>query len=376
MKLIKKVKREFSYNLGLGYAPTPESITIEVNYNCMFRCKICQLWTKKYSSVRISNNRVLSKSEMENLIEEFSSLEVYSLYFCGGEPFLRDDFLDIVTYSKYKNMHCFTISNGYLISEDLARSIVLSGIDVIGISLDAANRELHDGIRGVKGAFDHAVKAIRLIKKMKEKYVTNTPEVFINCTVVSTNFMTLPELVDLSLSLGITRIDFHYLSVVDQNTVDQTNQEMRERVVGVHSFANIPDNLLLQKKEIDKLKFIITSIKKKSGTKVKCNFDSALLNGNKDSLLKGTFPVKRCNMTWRSAMITPIGDVVPCAMLTEYKMGNIREKSFREIWNNESAQKIRKVLHRKLPSICQKCCMIHKSIPSLWERTRNKLLRQ
>ena len=60
MQLIKSLKREISYHLGLGYAPPPESVTIEVDYSCMFRCKMCQMWTKDFKTSRIGNNKILS----------------------------------------------------------------------------------------------------------------------------------------------------------------------------------------------------------------------------------------------------------------------------------------------------------------------------
>ena len=112
---------------------------------------------------------------MEEIIAELRSIGVKSIYFCGGEPFLRKDFLDIVKYGKSKGLNCSTISNGYLINEDLAKQIVTSGIDSIGISIDSADRELHDEIRGTKGAFDHAIEGIRLIRQQQKEYNADFP---------------------------------------------------------------------------------------------------------------------------------------------------------------------------------------------------------
>ncbi|HHT9106667.1 MAG TPA: SPASM domain-containing protein [Candidatus Wujingus californicus] len=64
-------------------------------------------------------------------------------------------------------------------------------------------------------------------------------------------------------------------------------------------------------------------------------------------------------------MICKLRYVVPCAMFTDYKMGNIREETFSEIWNNERTRHIRSLLSKNLPPICQKCCMVHMDTPSL-----------
>lgn len=376
VKLIRTTKRNLPYNLGLGYASPPESVTIEVNYRCIFRCVMCQMWTKDFKTSRIKDNNILSKCEIEGLIEELYTIGIKSIYFCGGEPFLRKDFLDIVKYCKSKGLYCSTISNGYLINSDLAKQIVISGIDSIGISIDSANKELHDEIRGFEGAFDHAIEGIRLIKQKQKEYNTDFPEIFINTTISSKNFFFLPAIADLAKSLAVRRINFNYLSIVDHNTVELTNQEMGEKIIGFHTFSDISPEYLLQKEHIDQLESVIENIKKRGGSEIKCDLDQALLSGNKDHLLKGKFSVLRCNTPWLSAMITPFGDVVPCAMFTGYKMGNVREMSFRKIWNNKRAMNIRRLLRKNLPPLCQKCCMVHRGTPSLWKRFYKKFLKR
>lgn len=180
MQLLKVAKRDFLYSFGHGYSLPPESVTIEVNYDCMFHCQMCQMWNKDFKISRIGDNKILSRYEIEAVIDELSFLRVKSISFCGGEPFLRKDLLDIVKYCKSRMLHCSTFTNGYLIREDLAKNIVLSGLNSISISIDGAKSELHDEIRGFKGAFDHAVEGIRLIKKQQKEYNTDLPKVFIH----------------------------------------------------------------------------------------------------------------------------------------------------------------------------------------------------
>jgi len=365
VQLFKKIKHELSYGFGASYAPYPTGITIELNYNCMFRCKICQMWKDDFKNTRLVGDKILGKDELLRIIDELSGLKVNYIYFCGGEPFLRNDFFDIVGYCKSKRIYCSTISNGYLIDEGLSEKIVASKLDLLGISIDSASSSLHDEIRGAKNAFYRATEGIRLIKKKQTELNTEIPEVFINCTVSSRNFMVLHEIVDLAKLLNVRRINFNYLSVLDSKTVELTNRVMGEKVVGYHTFSNIDTEYLLQKEQVDQLDFVIENIKKKCGSEIKCDLDPALANKNKELLLEGKFAVSRCNIPWKSAMITPLGDVVPCAMFTDYKMGNIREETFSEIWNNERARHIRRLLSKYLPPICQKCCMVHTDTPSL-----------
>lgn len=375
MRLLNKSKEELLYHFGKGYAPLPKSVTIEVNYDCMFRCQTCQMWKNDFQPSRLGDKNPLSKLEVEEIIEDLFSLGVKSIHFGGGEPFLRKDFLSLVEYCKNRKFYCSTFSNGYLIGGDLAQKIILSKLDALHISLDGADRELHDRIRGVNGAFEHAVQAIRSINEKKKNHQTRFPEVFIHCTVSSINILKLPELVDLAKDLDVREIKFNYLSAVGKDIVEQTNRMIGEQVIGIHTFVDVSPTLLLQKEQIDKLGDIVKNLKKKAGPEIKCDIDPLFLNGDNHFLQMGKFPVSKCDIPWHSAIITPAGDVVPCSMFTEYKMGNLRVNSFEQIWNNKRARKIRRLLSKRLPSVCQRCCVVHKSIPSLWKRLYDHCLR-
>lgn len=376
MRLLKSMKREFLYNLGKGYALVPEEVTIEVIYDCMFRCQMCHLWTKDFKTKRMGDQKVLSRPEIEEVIGELSSMGVKSIHFCGGEPFARKDFMYLVRYASALGLRCSTFSNGYRIGKELAREIVQSGLNSLGISIDSADGEIHDTLRGVKGAFLKATEGVRLVRKAQKEYGVEAPELFINCTVTSKNFSGMQEMVEMANELDVRSIRFFYLSVVDKDTVERTNRMMGEEVAGFHSFAFISPEYLLRKEQIDRLEDVIERTKERCGPAIKCDIDPALLRGDRGLLQKGEFPVSQCQIPWRSAVITPGGDVIPCSMFTEYKMGNIRETGFKEIWNNQSARKIRKSLKKGLPPICRKCCFTHEGDQPLWKRIYSKVHRR
>lgn len=368
----KKIEKVFS-NQILGYASFPSKAFIEVNYDCMLRCKMCHLWTADFKKNRIGKVEILSQTEIKKAIDEFASAGVKTIIFLGGEPFLRKDLLNLIKYCKSKNLTCVTVSNGYLIGEDLANKIVLSNLDILAISIDGPNRAIHDRIRGVNGAFDHAVRAIRLIKKRQKELNTVLPEVSIACTVSSNNFLNLPDMVDFAKTLDVRKIRYQYLSVVDRSTVKQTNKMMREEVVSVHNFVDVPSSYLVTEEQIEKLEEILEDIKTKAGTQVEIFLEPAFLESDKSSLVEGTFPVWDCNEPWLHPYMTPTGNFMPCPMFTDYNMGNIREKSFMEIWNGKRARNMRKRLSKGLPPICQKCCVVHTGTPSRWKKLYRRL---
>ena len=89
MTLLRKVKRKLLYKFGRGYSISPEMVTVELNYDCIFHCKICQMWAKDFKISRLGGNRILSKSEIESIIRELSFMGVKCIHFCGGGPFFK-----------------------------------------------------------------------------------------------------------------------------------------------------------------------------------------------------------------------------------------------------------------------------------------------
>ena len=70
-------------------------------------------------------------------------------------------------------------------------------------------------------------------------------------------------------------------------------------------------------------------------------------------------PYLRCATPWTTAFIDPQGNVSNCIA---YKIGNISENDFWEIWNNEKAQYFRKNLSECGNfGICAKCCNFYKN---------------
>ena len=150
---------------------------------------------------------------------------------------------------------------------------------------------------------------------------------------------------------------------------------MGETVIDAHTFADLSPELLLREPQLDAFENIIASVRKRAGTELRCELDPAFERGDKDVLKNGKFPVSACDLPWRSAIITPVGDLVPCSMYTEYHMGNIKDMPFQEIWNGQRARSIRRRLSKDLPPLCQTCCVVHENLPPLWKRVYSKLLR-
>ena len=86
----------------------------------------------------------------------------------GGEPLLRDDIVEIAHIINRWHLG-FITTNGYLMTADLAKDLYEAGLWGVSVSIDYIDPAKHDRRRGVKGAFERAVKALEYLARVKRK---------------------------------------------------------------------------------------------------------------------------------------------------------------------------------------------------------------
>ncbi|MCK4750418.1 MAG: radical SAM protein, partial [Bacteroidales bacterium] len=182
----------------------PLSVWWDVTSKCNLSCLHCY----SRSSQAKSNEDELSNSEAKALIRELSAMKVFGLYFLGGEPFMRPDFLDLLEYSVDRQLGVTISSNGWLITNSVARKLKSIGVSQVRISIDGATPETHDWQRNTAGSFHKAVEAVgNLIKNGIES-------VSIVSTISRGNASETAELIDLAAKL---KVQAHQILVVTQS---------------------------------------------------------------------------------------------------------------------------------------------------------------
>ncbi len=140
----------------------PLLVDISMTQKCFFKCKCCDIWKNDHHQ-----SKELSLEEWKKFIDQLSEWHpVKHVCIAGGEPFVREDVIELANHCVDKNMEPVIVSNGWLVDEKLARKIADSKIRVINFSIDGFEKT-HDWIRGMKGAFKRATRAIDLLKEMK-----------------------------------------------------------------------------------------------------------------------------------------------------------------------------------------------------------------
>ena len=162
----------------------------ETTRNCNLACMHCRA-----SATQGPFSGELDTDASFRLFDQIAQVGKPIIILTGGEPLLRTDIFDIAKYGTDKGLRMVMAPNGTLITENFAKQMADSGIQRISISLDGATRENHDRFRGVDGAFEGALRGIRLAKDAGIEFQINT-------TITKTNLHEIPKIQDLAVKLG------------------------------------------------------------------------------------------------------------------------------------------------------------------------------
>lgn len=139
------------------------SVTSACNYNCSW-CDIPRAFKHEFVDLGLA----------KELLHKLKKLGVIYVQITGGEPTLHPDLLDIVRFADKQGFVIQLMTNGSLITLDYAEELRKSGVDIVSVSLDHYRAEPMDEWRGVKGAWQKAVSALRNLNQVGVMTSANT----------------------------------------------------------------------------------------------------------------------------------------------------------------------------------------------------------
>jgi len=169
---------------------SPRLIFWEVTKGCNLRCIHCRA-----SATELSSPSDLSTATALGIIDQIAASGNPILVLSGGEPLYRSDIFQLARYGTDRGLRVALATNGTLVTREVARMIVDSGVRRVSISLDGADALTHDTFRGIPGAFDAAVQGLRNLKALGMS-------VQINMTIARHNARQLPQVLELAKRLG------------------------------------------------------------------------------------------------------------------------------------------------------------------------------
>lgn len=311
-------EEEMSYINLLNPKEVIDNVLLEVTERCNLNCTHCMEGGSK-------NESEMSLEDIKKVIDQLRMLGVFRLVLTGGEPFMRDDIVEILEKCNNSFMKAIVFTNGLLITDEIINKIKDMNI-MIRFSIDGATPETHDKIRG-NGSFE---KTVDIMKKCVE----NGIDIAISATINSVNFDQYMDIVKLAESLGVKEL------------------ELSE----VNLFGNAKDNeyLMLSKDQLSKmreynLKLAYSCESFKRGMGFERQYEQALKRSERKHA---------CNAGVSMCYIKSNGNVYPCILFKnydEFKAGNVKEEFLFNIWNESSIfKKMRELNINDIPS-CNGC---------------------
>lgn len=329
LELLSRYAKIFS-TYAMGYPLyAPDSVSIIVSNKCNLRCVMCNFWKE---NEKISNGITLN--EFKRLFEDLRSFKVRMVQLTGGEPFLRNDLIDILKNAKGSGLETAIVTNGTLINEDKIFEL-LTNTDLIYISLDAPSKEQHEKIRGVSGVFEKIINSVELLENTIKD--NSFPVRVVLCITITPQAIHEPEeMVRLVKKIGVNGIIYNPASSVYYGNTTLKSIHL-ENSYSNNSYAEMIDKIF--------------TLMRDPGNMIKSN--PFYLAASKE-FLKGNeryykFPC--FSGGYNGPLIGFDGTVFPCCAWN-VPLGNIKEQPFSRLWKSKLTKQVRKKIKKGECPVC------------------------
>lgn len=161
-----------NYSLRKEALEFPMMSVLSFSYVCNALCPNCP-----YTNSQIRNDykdaKYMSSETFKKIADEVGKHNSWLRISGGGEPTMHPEFLELMIYAKEQGCKLGIITNGSMMDESLAKSLLEIDVDMLEFSVDADNQEDYDVVR--KGlSFDELVKNIQYAFKLRNKISSKT----------------------------------------------------------------------------------------------------------------------------------------------------------------------------------------------------------
>ena len=303
----------------------PLKVYFALTYRCPLRCRHCFS-----NSGDIEDSLVKSELSFENIkkvLRELKELGVYYVSFGGGDPFDKDNFIDILKYANDLGLVIF-ISTPLVNFDKYYRDMIEREIRVkeFKVSIDAVSSKDYLSLKG-KSHFYKLKENLKILRDYKafNKELTIRFHFVLN----KLNYNDLPAFLNFAEQYQADKISFSPVFITGRATKD----------------------LALSNEILKKIDNIINNMKER--TNIDIEFFNVPLEVGKTGLYTGF----GCGCGKTVCYISPYGDVLPSGMFINFKdqfsFGNVKNSSLKEIWINSHRNIINNI--SEYDNRCKEC---------------------
>lgn len=278
----------------------PYKILWELTYRCNERCIHCYL-------VDRDGRGELTTEEARRILDELAKAGSLFLTLTGGEALLRSDFFEIATYARQQGFALRLLTNGTLITPEVADRLKALRPTSVEISLYGVRPETHDAVTQLPGSHERSLRALRLLHERGVRVHVKGP-------LMERNAEQFDELRALAEGLGGLFAFNPSLTLADDGSDGPLAEGMRPETMEA--------------------------------------FFAQHLEGW--GYREPAPEANPCNAGINTATIDPYGNVRPCRRF-QTRAGNLREQKFDQIWRESPVlQELRAVTNSQLEA-CAAC---------------------
>lgn len=268
----------------------------------------------------------LSLEEKLDLVDQMGRAYVPMIAFAGGEPTLSPHLEPVLERCKKWGIHTTIATHGGTMTKERAARYRDLGVKYIEISLDSVRPERHDEFRGMPGMWHRTVRGIRNVVE------TEGLRCGVAMCVHQGNFAEVDDMLDLLVDIGVS-VFAHFnfipvgrgLKMVDgdlnpqqrEDLLRKLNQAMQSGKIGVISTAPQFGRVCVAHSNIDGK---MAASHAGSGSGEKARVVAKYLGG--------------CGAGRDYVAVEPNGWITPCVYLPHRPQGNIRDRTFMDIFRN------------------------------------------
>ena len=291
----------------------PKWIAWEITRRCNLKCVHC----RSSSGLEAKGHPDFTLDEAKRVLDDIASYAKPVVVLSGGEPLLRPDVFEIATYGTSLGLRMCLATNGTLVTQEICGKIKAAGIKMVSLSLDGASAEVHDDFRCQPGAFAGTLNAARLFKE-------NGISFLINSSFTKRNQDEIPKIYQLAKEIGATA--WYMFMIVPTGR----GEDIMDELIAPEDY----EKLLIWHYDMEKGEKDILVRPTCAPNYYRVVLQQAKEQGDdyqRRTLQFSTGGSKGCLAGQLISLIDVDGNVLPCSYFP-MAAGNIREKSFKDIW--------------------------------------------
>jgi radical SAM protein with 4Fe4S-binding SPASM domain len=292
--------------------PQLTNLHIEITSKCNERCVHCYI---------PHNNKVsdIDADLFYDVLKQAKNMRLLHLTLSGGEPMMHKQFCDFLRKCKEYDFSVNVLSNLTLLDDDIIQEMRTNPLLGVQVSLYSMNANIHDAITQMKGSFEKTKNAIL-------KLIENDIPLQISCPILKQNKNCYDEVIKWAKKHKI-HVGDDYVIIARYN---HSTQNLSCRL-SINEINEVINHIVMNDTKY------LEQMEKAAEKKKNISPDNAV-----------------CSVCYSSICIADDGKVYPCAGWQDYIVGNVKETSLNDIWDNsEKVQYLRSLRKQDFPKCIQ-----------------------